>query len=313
LGAERGPGPLTRIGRALGVELRKTFRSPAVLAYLVIAVLVAGFFGMNRFAAAKERERERVAPVATATDSFGDEEEETPAPDAVPVEERGVSGYLVLAAALRAGLFFSAVVVLLHAATLIAGERTAGTLRLLLVRPVSRADLVISKALCLLFLAVLLVAVTALAGWILGLVSGGYRGYVDVRYGLELRGHTSEDIGRAALLTLLIAPLALFAVASFGLFISSVFESSAAAVITATLAGIGVVVATFLLLEEAGRLLFVSHVDRYASAFGDLAKGLSGPGFGARLLLPGLLVPAGTTLAFLLGARIIFARREVHS
>jgi len=312
LGAERGPGPVTRIGRALRVELRKTFRSPAVIAYLALAILVAGFFGMNRYSAAKEEEAGRVAPVAT--DSFGDEEEET-ADDgaAVPVEERGAAGYLVLAAALRAGLFFASVVVLLHAATLIAGERTAGTLRLVLVRPVSRGDLILAKALSLLCLSVLLVALTALAGWLLGFTSGGYRGYVDVRYGMELRGHEAGELRSAALLTLVLAPLALFAVATFGLLLSSLFESAAAAVIAATLAGIGVAVATFLLPEGAGQWVFTSHVDRYATAFGDLAKGISGPGFGTRLLLPGLLVPAGTTLVFLIGARIIFARRDVHS
>jgi ABC-2 type transport system permease protein len=294
------------------VESRKAFRSPAVLAYLVLAVIVAGFFGLNRYAAVKEEEAGRVAPVAT--DSFGDEEEEeVPAAAAVPAEARGAGGYLVLAAALRAGLFFSAVVVLLHAATLIAGERTAGTLRLVLVRPVSRGDLLIAKALSLLGLAIVLVALTALTGWIIGLTTGGYRGYIDVRYGMELRGHGAGDLRSAALSTLLLAPLALFAVATFGLFLSSLFESAAAAVIAATLTGIGIAVATFLLPEGSGIWVFTSHVDRYATAFGDLAKGISGPGFGTRLLLPGLLVPAGTTLVFLVGARIIFARRDVHS
>jgi ABC-2 type transport system permease protein len=300
-----------RLARALRVEVRKTVRSPAVAAYLLLAVLVAGFFGLNRYAVTKEAEQGRAAPVAT--DSFGDEEEPASPADAVPPGERGASGWLVLAGALRAGLFFSAVVLLLHGATLISGERTAGTLRLLLVRPVSRGDLLLAKALSLLLLAVLFVALTALTGWILGLTSGGYRAYIDVRYGMELRGHGTEELGRAALGTLLLAPLALFAVGSLGLFLSSILEGAAAAVIAATLAGVGIAVATFLLPETTGAWVFTTHVDRYATAFGDLAKGISGPGFDSRLLLPGLLVPAGTALVFLTAARIMFARREVHS
>jgi ABC-2 type transport system permease protein len=291
------------------VELVKARRTPALLVYLLIAVVAAGIWGPVQYGMAKAQEQERAAPPVT-TDSFDDEE---PEPEPVDAGDRGANGFLVLAAALRAGLLVSAIVILLHASTLLAGEATGGTWRMLLVRPVSRTDVLLAKSAMLFLMVTTFVAAVAATGWLLGLTFGGYGGYVDVRFGMALEGHAAGDLASAALRTVATAPLALFGVAAMGLFFSAIFDNSATAVIVSTLAGLAAAALLFTIPEAAGRFLFVQHVGRCADAFESLARGLSGSALSSRFLAPSVLVPAGTALVFLGGARIIFARRDIHS
>ncbi len=304
------PGRLRRVGRALRAEIRKSRRQPALLVYLLLVLLVTLAWGPLRYRSAREREREILHPAAP-TQAIEGEEPAEPSPPPPETEGRGVNGFLVLAASTRAGVILTAILLLLYAATLLAGEGTAGTVRLLLVRPVTRTDLLLAKAVLLLLLILLFLAVVAAASGLLGLLLGGYGDIVDVRFG-EI-DFTASELRRAALVGLGLAPLALFATAAFGLFCSALFESAATAVTVATLGGLAALAVTLGLSAESALLVFVTHVDRYLAVFQSFATGLSDHALNARFVTPGLVVPAVSALVFLGAARIIFCRKEIHA
>ena len=112
---------------------------------------------------------------------------------------------------------------------------------------------------------------------------------------------------------LTLAPLSLLAVASFGLLVSSLFDSSATAVTVAVLGGLAALAANLVLSPEASGLNFLTYVDRYASVFMAFSRGLSEHQLGGRFAAPGVVVPLVTSLVFLLGARIMFCRRDIHA
>jgi ABC-2 type transport system permease protein len=301
------PGRIGRVRRAVRAEILKASRQPALLVYLAIVVLVTAAWGPIQYSGEKEQEREKEKPRVTHT--FGEEAPAPPEPEE-PAEARGANGFFVLGASMRAGVTVAALLLLLYSATLLAGEGTAGTYRMVLVRPVTRTDLVIAKALLLLVLVLAFLAAIAATAWLLGLLVGGYGDYVHVRYGQV--AYTASELAESALLSLALAPLALLAVCAFGLFCSSIFTNSATAVTFATLAGVGAVALNLGLGKEAQLLNFVTHVDRYLAAFQSRALGISTV-FGSRIVLPGLVVPLVSALVLLAAARTIFARKDIDT
>ena len=101
--------------------------------------------------------------------------------------------------------------------------------------------------------------------------------------------------------------------AAFGLFCSSLFDNSATAITVAILAGLAALVVNLGLSPESQMLNFVTYVDRYIGIFESFSRGLSDYRFEFRLLRPGLVVPPVSALVFLLAARTIFARRDIHA
>ena len=149
--------------------------------------------------------------------------------------------------------------------------------------------------------------------WILmtGLLVGGYGDYVDVRFGQV--DYTSAELASVALKSIALTPLALFAIAAFGLFCSSLFDNSATAITVAILAGLAATVVNLGLSPESQMLNFVTYVDRYVGIFESFSRGLSDYRFEFRLLRAGLVVPPVSALVFLIAARTIFARRDIHA
>ena len=304
----RPPGRLRRVRRAARAEILKARGQPALLVYLLLVVLVTAAWGPIQYSIAKEQEAKLERP--RVTHAFG-EPEPADTPDEEPADDRGANGFLVLAASARAGVIVAALLLLLYSATLLAGEGTAGTYRMVLVRPLTRTDLVLAKVILLMALVVLFLAAIALTAWLLGLAVGGYGDYVDVRYGQV--DYTASDLAEGALLSLALAPLALLAVCSFGLLCSSIFESSATAVTLAVLAGVAAVALNLGLSSDAAQWNFVTHVDRYFAVLESRSLGLSTYQFDARLIVPGMIVPAVSALALLAGARTIFVRKDIYT
>jgi ABC-type transport system involved in multi-copper enzyme maturation permease subunit len=304
----RAPGSVVRKARAFRAEWRKAVRQPSLYVYLVLVVLVSASWGLLQYSLEKEKEaKRRPAPV---TDSFpGEEPEPEPVAPASP-EERGANGFLVLAAALRAGSVLAAVLLLLYASSVLAGERTLGTCRLVLTRPITRWDLVFAKAALLFVVVLVFVAAIAATGTLVGAARGGYGDYIDVRHGLVVR-HAAELV-RVTAAALLLTPLALLAVAALGLLVSSLFASAATAVTVSALAALTGVALNLVLSPDAAALNLFTYVTRQPAILESYATGLSEYQFGVNLLLPGVLVPAGSALVFLLGTLIMFRSRDIH-
>lgn len=308
-GGRRGPEPrFVRLRRALRSEILKASGQPTLLVYFGIVLLTAAAWGPIQYSIARGQEAELRETTRDAP-AFGEAPSE-PAPADVD-DGRGANGFLVLAASMRAGVVVAAILLLLFASTLLAGEGTAGTFRMVLVRPITRTDLILAKAGLLLLLVVAALLAISLVSGALGFLVGGYGDYVDVRYGQV--DYTAGELARTVLLSLSLAPLALLAVGAFGLFWSSLFESASAAVTAATLAGIAALAVNLGLGREAAQLNLFTYVDRYFEVLQSFSGGLSEHRFDARLVVPGLLVPGISALVFLVVARTMFARRDIHA
>ena len=121
------------------------------------------------------------------------------------------------------------VVLLAFSATLVASDRSHGTLRLLLVRPIQRHELLLAKFLMATAYAALLVIVTALAAWSVPMAMGELLG---VSYGGELI-YADNAMRTAYGLGMLLALLPLLAAAACGLCISVFARNNATAVLVA--------------------------------------------------------------------------------
>ena len=303
------PGFPLRISRVVRSEIQKARRQPALLVYLILVAAVAGLAGPLSYAKTRAEEAE-IHARPRVTHTFGEAPPPLPAGDG-PSEPRGANGFLVLAVSFRWGLILAAVLLLLHSAALLAGEMSGGTLRHVLVRPVTRTDVLLGKAVLILILAGAFVLLSALVSGGLGLLLGGYGDLLDVQYGTVDRP-AAELLGNV-LRAVLVAPAALFAVGAFGLFFSSLFESPSAAVTAAVLAGVALVAANFWLSPETTGYSFLTWVDRPAGTLVSLARGRSELGLGAGAMGPALLVPVASGFLFLAAARIIFRRRDIHA
>jgi ABC-type transport system involved in multi-copper enzyme maturation permease subunit len=161
---------LLRILRVTGIEFFKLARRRA--AWLLVAVLLLIVFGQGvgaRLSVESQRDR-----------------------------TRELNGYLVFAEASDTGLFVAGLLLVLYASAAFAGETSLGTLKGLLIRPVTRTEFVLGKALALSAMALGLGAVVLAAAAAVGGVLSDYGGVVQIAHnerttGLLAGEYTAED------------------------------------------------------------------------------------------------------------------------
>jgi hypothetical protein len=154
---------IRRILRVTGIELFKLRRRRGAWALLALLLLVV--LGQA---------------VSTATEA-GAQRDRT----------RELNAWVVFADAAGTGLFVAALLLALQASVAFAGETTLGTLKGLLVRPVTRAELVLGK------LAALLVVAAALAAVVLGAAAGAGAALGDYE-GVKTVAHNERETGLLA-------------------------------------------------------------------------------------------------------------------
>jgi ABC-type Na+ efflux pump permease subunit len=234
------------------------------------------------------------------------------------------NGYTVYGAALHAGAQIAGFFLLGLSAIAVAGERSRGTVRFLLPRPIGRPAFVLGKATALGILALAFLAATAGAAF----AGATDKGFGDVK--AETAPAEDEDgfryvedevidpafraasMRRHALLgTLLVLP-ALLTATGLGILVSSLLASPAAAV----LVGTGVALPLNYLPEvmgleaEAARALPFRAASDYLSSLVEFGRHLSTaewPGYGAIHVLGAVLTAAGLPL---LGA-FFFGRADI--
>ncbi|HEX2384560.1 MAG TPA: ABC transporter permease subunit [Acidimicrobiales bacterium] len=133
------------------------------------------------------------------------------------------------------GQFFLVVVVAAFSGESVAGEATWGTLRYLLVRPVSRARLVLAKLTVAYVLTLIAVLVIVGAGLIAGTIAFGWHDATALEqtrfFPLPVSVPADEALGRLALASGYVA-LTMLAVVAIGIFLSTLTDSTAAAVVS---------------------------------------------------------------------------------
>jgi len=216
-------------------------------------------------------------------------------------------------AALASTLLFPLLVTVLGA-DLVTGERAAGTIKMLLTRPVARWKVLASKVVVLVLFASLLVAAGALLSWAIGGVVFGWRGWgAPVFTGFRF---TADGVDTSAVR---VAPLWIDALACYGLAWLGTVAVGAMAVTFSVLfrSSVGAM-GTLLAILIAGSLLGALTSD-WAPARWLLPTNLSLPQLysGAPPQVQGMTVGhaaavlAAWTVASLAVAFAVFVRRDV--
>ena len=224
------------------------------------------------------------------------------------------NGYTVYGAALHAGAQIAGFFLLGLSAIAISGERSRGTVRFLLPRPVARGGFVLGKATALALLALAFLAATAGVAWA-GARGGGFGDVkAEAPAGEEDDGFTygEEEVVKdpaflassmrwhMALATLLVLP-ALLTATGLGVLVSSMLASPAAAVLVA----IGIALPLNYLPEvmglapDAARFLPFRAASDYLSGLVEFGRHLSTaewPAYGAVHLLGALAAALGLPL-----------------
>jgi ABC-2 type transport system permease protein len=224
-----------------------------------------------------------------------------------------VNGYFVFCTAARWGFEIAGLLVLLHAATAIAGEATAGTLKLVLVRPVGRGRFLLAKLVLLVALVLLAALVVTGAAWLLGLGLGGYGDVLEEGLGGgSIVRMEAARMGTKPHVAVALSTLCLLGFAALGLALSTVTNSSTTAVMVAVLVYLPMLTVLPYLAPDAalGDLVFVRHATRYLERAADFARGFD-ERWDAEYVRPGLVVPAANVLVLLAAALTIFHRKDI--
>ena len=161
---------LHRILRVVGVEFYKLAhrRAAAILVVLLLVVVVGrAIDGAREVEADRQRTRE-------------------------------LNAFLLFAQSADAGLFTAGLLVLLYTSTAFAGEASLGTLKGLLVRPVTRTEFVLGKALTGIFAALGLGALTLAAAAVCGAALSDYTGVLQVTHNARSTGLLAAEAGADA-------------------------------------------------------------------------------------------------------------------
>jgi ABC-2 type transport system permease protein len=202
--------------------------------------------------------------------------------DSFDVIGNPLNGYFVCFVILQTLLVHVPLLVALVSADMIAGEANMGTLRLLITKPVSRTQLLLSKFLASSFYTVVLLFWIALLGLFLSMLVFGTDGMIHAK-SYEIIVLNGDDIFWRYILAFGFAAIALITVAALGFFFS-VFAENSLGPIVATMSVI--IVFTILttldipLFQSVKHLFFTSHMIAWKGLFEMKmdAEGIAVPG-----------------------------------
>ncbi|MGQ0613500.1 MAG: ABC transporter permease subunit [Planctomycetaceae bacterium] len=213
------------------------------------------------------------------------------------------NGWLLFQAGARGGAQAAGFFLLGLSAVSVASERTRGTVRWILPRPIGRAGFVLGKAAALATAAAALLAVCLLVAWLVARGSG-FRDVV-VQTGFDFGDAMPVDpefsaavLSRRAMGAALLLLPALLMATGLGLLVSCLARSSASAVIVALAVAIPLLFLPEIvgLSRETARLLPFRAADEFLTRLADFARALSGepwPRYGAGPLAAAIACAAG--------------------
>ena len=239
--------------------------------------------------------------------------------DSFDVIGNPLNGYFVCFVILQTLLVHVPLLVALVSADMVAGEANMGTLRLLITKPVSRTQLLLSKFLASSFYTFVLLVWIAVLGLFLSMLIFGTDGMINAK-SYEIIILNGNDIFWRYLLAFAYATLALLTVTAVGFFFSIFAENSLGPIVATMSVIIVFTILTTLdipLFQSVKHLFFTSHMIAWKGFFEMKtdAEGLSIPGTIRNL--PAILKSAGVLLlhiVLLVGASIyLFKRKDVLS
>lgn len=288
---------MARVGRLVRFELAKLFRQklPYVVLFPIVgAVMLVMLRGMD------------VQGEAVA-------------------DPRIRNGFEYLGTACLWALRLVSVFAVVIASLSLSGEASQGTYRMILVRPVTRTDVFISKALVISIVVLALFLATALVSYgMLHLVHGFWRdgSYVSplnegrfTLMGEEVisdPNRTRDVLAGDFRLAMTLSILPLLASGFFGLLISSLFDNTGAAVGLAMF--LAVALYGFASVDrQAGKYVFSHSLEYGLTVAKHRAEGYSDRKWEDGAIRRTWLVPLLSGAAFLGGAYAVFVRRDILS
>lgn len=239
--------------------------------------------------------------------------------DSFDVIGNPLNGYFVCFVILQTLLVHVPLLVALVSADMVAGEANMGTLRLLITKPVSRTQLLLSKFLASSFYTFVLLVWIAVLGLFLSMLIFGTDGMINAK-SYEIIILNGNDIFWRYLLAFAYATLALLTVTAVGFFFSIFAENSLGPIVATMSVIIVFTILTTLdipLFQSVKNFFFTSHMIAWKGFFEMKtdAEGMSIPGTIRNL--PAILKSAGVLLlhiVLLVGASIyLFKRKDVLS
>jgi len=160
-------------------------------------------------------------------------------------------------------------VLMIVAVMLLSTEKTYGTLKTVLTRPVSRTEFILSKVITVFLITVAAIAVIALVAFLTGLL---FFGLEDIKEG-DYVLYTWQNTVLNFILAYIISVLPVFVLCMLGFFISTFIKETGAA--------IGASIGIYLLLwivsqyEPVSKFLFTAFLAFPFDIVGEMAKGLT--------------------------------------
>ncbi|MGA9749167.1 MAG: ABC transporter permease [Nocardioides sp.] len=164
---------------------------------------------------------------------------------------------------------FMPVAVAVVAGDAVAGEAQTGTLRYILVRPVSRTRLLVAKLVSVVAFVLLAVVVVAAVGYVVGVLLLGKGDASGLVTGLSGSSLTTTQVVERTLLSIGYVTLSMLGVAGLALFLSTLTDSSLGAALGAL---VFLIASTLLLTLDAAAVLQPYLPTRYWLAFVDLFR-----------------------------------------
>lgn len=223
-----------------------------------------------------------------------------------PVSRDGAAGYRFVAYATRVAVNLPGLLVLVAcSASLISTELSSGTARAMLLRPLRRHEFVAAKLLLAFTYAGAIVVVSGAAAWVVAALFGQITG---VSYGGEAV-YSNLSMARAYLLGMVLAVFPLCAAGAYGVMVSSLTRSPAAAVG----ASIGALVVLDVVKHplRIAPFLFSSWVEAPWNVFAGRADGLNPDWLPEALLL--VAVSLAWTAVFAFIAALAMSRRNLQA
>jgi ABC-2 type transport system permease protein len=221
------------------------------------------------------------------------------------------SGYDALAAGAGHAIQVGTLFLLALGAMLVASEGTLGTFRTVLVRPVRRAEVLLSKCLVLaLFTAGLLILVAGVCAASIA-VSPGFGDVKQFFHGSQKVLVPRADMLRYALAAFALQVLPLLAVGFLGLAVSTLTDNAGTAVAAAFIVFLPLKVIVPGLFEGLEPWLFTTWVSRPLDILSDISRNIHARAWDLPEVLRSLAVPAAWIAAFLGVALWRFCGRDM--
>jgi hypothetical protein len=220
-------------------------------------------------------------------------------------------GWAPLVEAWRVGLALGALLLLIHGARSIAGDRASGVLRLASTRTASRGGLVAGRVMTGPLLVLLVVGLSGLASWITTSIWFDFGPLVEDGYVILEAGELRTELFRA----IMSAIPALWAVHVLGMVVSSISRGATLAVASS----VALFLAFDLFKASLGQNRFwifatysPSFVDNSAmQEMAGLAQGYSDAGFPEALLRMSYVLPVSQALLLAVLSGVILTRRRL--